>query len=173
MRLAVVGSRDITDQDAVNDAIAEVLLEYIDSSYSNDTVIVSGGARGVQACAKKYAEMKKISCSEEAEEVFRSIWSKKIGYVEEFMILCLNRANKVLGWSRISIGGVSGCVVDPKVIFQVALKSNSSNLIIAHNHPSGNLDPIREDRDITKRLKDAGEILGIPLLDYIIFIKNG
>lgn len=74
----------------------------------------------------------------------------------------------MLGWSRVSTGGLAGCVADPKVIFQLALKSNSSSLIVAHNHPSGNTEPSESDRKLTKKLKCGGEFLDLEVLDHLI-----
>lgn len=112
--------------------------------------------------------MPKVTCSNDAVEVLRSIWSDQIEYREEFIILCLNRANKVLGYSRISSGGTTGTVADPKIIFQIALKSNASSIILAHNHPSGNSKPSESDTKLTDKLKNAGQLLDIPVLDHVI-----
>ena len=92
--------------------------------------------------------------------------------MEEFVILCLNRANKVLGYSKISQGGLSGTVADPKVIFQVALKSNASSIILCHNHPSGNTKPSDNDIQLTKKLKKAGEFLELNVLDHLIITSD-
>lgn len=89
-------------------------------------------------------------------------------HVEEFMALYMNRANKVLGWSLISSGGLSGTVADPRVIYQIALKANASSIIVAHNHPSGNTKPSESDRRLTKKLRNAGDFLDINLLDHLI-----
>ncbi len=79
-----------------------------------------------------FDQMAKISCSSDGVRYFRQTWTDRMEYVEEFRILCLNRANKVLGWACISRGGMSGTVADPKVIFQIALKSCASSIIITH-----------------------------------------
>ncbi len=121
---------------------------------------------------RKYSEMPKVTCSNDAVELLRSIWSDQIEYREEFVILCLNRANKVLGYSRISSGGTTGTVADPKIIFQIALKSNASSIILAHNHPSGNTDPSDSDTKLTTKLKSAGILLDIPVLDHIILTSE-
>lgn len=89
------------------------------------------------------------------------------------MILCLNRANKVLGWAKVSQGGLSGIVADPKVIFQIALKSNGSSLILCHNHPSLNLQPSEADIHLTRKLKEAGLMLDLPVLDHLIVSSEG
>lgn len=111
---------------------------------------------------------RKITSSIDATEILRAIWSNQLELREEFVILLLNRANHVLGWFLVSIGGVASTVVDPKVIFSVALKCNASGIILAHNHPSGNLNPSDADLNLTKKLKNAGQILEIQILDHII-----
>ena len=121
----------------------------------------------------KYSDMDSVTSSNDAAKILRDAWSDKMDHVEEFLVLCLNRANKVLGLSKISSGGTSGCIADPKVIFQIALKSNASNIIVSHNHPSGNTKPSNSDIKLTEKLKAAGEHLDIPLLDHIILTSEG
>jgi DNA repair protein RadC len=88
---------------------------------------------------------------------------------EEFWVLLLNRANAVIKKVQISAGGVAGTVADPKIIFKTALENLSSSIILVHNHPSGNLTPSQADKEITKKMKEAGKLLEIPVLDHIIF----
>ncbi len=92
---------------------------------------------------------------------------------EEFWIILLNRANDIIRPVRVSSGGISGTVVDPKIIFKCALEQLASAIILVHNHPSGGLTPSKADRDITKRLSEAGRILEIPVLDHVIFTDKG
>lgn len=92
---------------------------------------------------------------------------------EEFWILLLNRANIVINKIQISSGGVSGTVADPKIIFKQALDHLASAIILVHNHPSGNLSPSQADIDLTKKLKEAGKFLEIPVLDHVIFADQG
>ncbi len=87
---------------------------------------------------------------------------------EEFWILLLNRANRVIKKHQISQGGVSGTVADPKIIFKVALGELASGIILAHNHPSGNLTASQADIELTKKLKEAGKLLEIQVLDHVI-----
>lgn len=87
---------------------------------------------------------------------------------EEFWVLLLNRANRVIKKKRVSEGGVSGTVADPKIIFKLALEELASGLIVAHNHPSGNLTASQSDLDLTRKLKEAGKFLEIQLLDHLI-----
>jgi len=92
---------------------------------------------------------------------------------EVFKILLLNRNNRVTRIETISVGGVSGTVVDPKVIFKKALDEQASSIILSHNHPSGNLKPSQADIDITKKLIKAGKTLDINVLDHLIISDNG
>lgn len=92
---------------------------------------------------------------------------------EEFWLICLNRSNKVIGKWKISSGGISGTVADPKMIFEKALSTKASGIIIAHNHPSGNLRPSASDIKITKQLRNAGEFLDLPVLDHLILTDSG
>lgn len=101
-------------------------------------------------------------------------WNKEtIQLLEEFKVLLLNRNNIVLGIYQVSKGGIAGTVVDPKLIFGVALKSVASSIILAHNHPSGNLKPSPEDLRITKKLVEAGKVLEIQVLDHLIITDIG
>jgi DNA repair protein RadC len=87
---------------------------------------------------------------------------------EEFWILLLNRANKVLSRHLISKGGQAGTVADPKIIFKTALEHQACSVILAHNHPSGNTRPSQADIDLTRRFRSAGEVLDIQVLDHLI-----
>lgn len=87
---------------------------------------------------------------------------------EEFWMLLLNRANFVIGKHFISKGGQAGTVVDPKLIFKVALEHNAAYIILAHNHPSGNVKPSAADISTTKKLKESGLLLEIPIFDHLI-----
>lgn len=121
----------------------------------------------------KAADRIKITSSREATEQLRAVWNQNsIEHVEESYLLLMNRANQLLGFHYLGRGGVSGCVIDAKVVFQVALKANASALIIAHNHPSGNTEPSQQDINITKRLKSAGELLDIAVHDHVILTAD-
>jgi DNA repair protein RadC len=91
---------------------------------------------------------------------------------EEFWIMLLGRSQKVLGKELISRGGLSETVVDLKVIFSIALQHNATGIILIHNHPSGNLKPSHPDIQLTKRVADAGKMLGIPVQDHIIIAEK-
>lgn len=92
---------------------------------------------------------------------------------EEFWVLLLNRGNVVIGEELISKGGVGGTIVDAKIVFKLALERFSSQIILSHNHPSGNLTPSQQDINLTKKLKEAGKCLDIKVLDHIIITAHG
>jgi DNA repair protein RadC len=98
------------------------------------------------------------------------LFQKELGDLnyENFCVLLLNRANKVLKIVRISDGGITGTVVDQRKVFKVALDNNATSIILGHNHPSGQLTPSAADIDLTKKMKAAGETLDLPVLDHII-----
>ena len=111
----------------------------------------------------------KVNHSQDAFNVFNDHWDHGlIEHIEEFKILLLNRANLVLGLASLFKGGGSGTVIDQKVIFQYALKANAHQIILAHNHPSGNLNPSDTDKSITRKIKGGAELLNIILLDHLI-----
>lgn len=108
----------------------------------------------------------KITSSRDAYEIFRSVMGD-LPY-EEFWVLLMNKANKLVKKVRISEGGVSGTVVDPKKVYKIALDNHASSIILGHNHPSGNTQPSEADHKITKKLRDSGILLDIAVLDHII-----
>ena len=113
----------------------------------------------------------KITSSKDAYQLLFDSWNKNtIEYVEEFKLLLMNRSNAVLGILSVSKGGISGTVTDIRIIFQAAIKTNASGIIVCHNHPSGNLNPSESDTKITRKIKEAGTIMDIQLLDHIIIL---
>jgi DNA repair protein RadC len=116
----------------------------------------------------------KITSVQKAAEILLSTWDKDtLELQEEFKVMFLNRANLVLGIYPLSKGTTSGTLVDVKLIFVVALKSNASGIIITHNHPSGNLKPSDADIDLTKKIKKCADFLDITLIDHLIITRNG
>ena len=121
----------------------------------------------------KKSELYRIGSSKDVADLCKKIFNADtFDWTEEFIILCLNNANKVLGYYKISSGGFNGTVVDPRVVFTVALNSCASGIIAIHNHPSGNEFPSSPDRTITHKLKNAGDFLDIKLLDHIILYDD-
>lgn len=130
----------------------------------------------------KASERPQIKSSKEAYNLLRSTWDQgKIEYFEQFKILFLNHSFKVLGLYEMSSGGITGTIVDLRMIFSAALKANATSIMIAHNHPSGNTRPSDADKHMTAKIRQAGELLDIKLMDHIIitsesyysFIDNG
>jgi DNA repair protein RadC len=115
-----------------------------------------------------------IRTSGDAERIFRSFWDQEtIELQETFMIILLNRANRVIGVYKVSLGGLTGTVADVRLIFVAALKAAAGSIILAHNHPSGNLNPSGEDSRLTQKIKDAGKLLDIQILDHLILGEEG
>lgn len=114
-----------------------------------------------------------IKMSKDVDEVLRKYWDvNKIEFVEQFKILLLNRANRVIGIYEASSGTSNGTVVDPKSVFVAAIKANASAVVLAHNHPSGNLTPSQADIKLTKDMVAAGKFLHIPVLDHVIMTSE-
>jgi DNA repair protein RadC len=114
----------------------------------------------------------RVTCSRDMVYAFREIWPDSLAHRECFYIACLSRNNEVIGCYRVSEGGTSGTVADPKIIFQVALGCNASSIILAHNHPSGSLTPSQADRDLTTKLRETGRQLDCPVLDHLILTQQ-
>lgn len=119
-------------------------------------------------------EKPKIKTSNDAFKILLETWNEDtIELQEEFKVVLLNNSNEVLGIFPMSKGGITACVVDVRLIFACALKANATNIIVAHNHPSGKLIPSSKDIEITTKIKAAGNLLDISLLDHIILTPDG
>ena len=117
----------------------------------------------------KNSERPQIKSSKDAYKLVLSAWDhNKIEFFEQFKVLLLNQAHKALGIYEISSGGIAGTVVNFRLIFSAALKANATSLMITHNHPSGNLAASEADKNINKKIKEAGRLLDITLLDSLI-----
>jgi len=115
-----------------------------------------------------------LTSSKDVYELLLQTWDKnKIELQEQFKVLLLNRASRIVGIFEVSSGGVAGTVADPKLIFMAALKSNACNIILAHNHPSGNLKPSKADEELTQKIKMGGKLLEINVLDHLIITVDG
>ena len=120
------------------------------------------------------SERLQVKCSKDAYDIFMENWDlDSIEHIEEFKLMLMTRSNKVLGVASISKGGISGTVTDVRIILQYAIKSNASGMIICHNHPSGNLNPSESDTKITQKIKEAGNLMDIQLLDHLILTLDG
>lgn len=121
-----------------------------------------------------YVSRTKITCSRNSYELLLSTWNQdKIELQEQFKILLLNRSNAVLGVSEISTGGITGTVIDIRLILSTALKTNATSIILCHNHPSGNVTPSLADETTTTKIKNAAALMDICILDHIILTKDG
>jgi len=87
---------------------------------------------------------------------------------ENFVVVLLNTKNEVLGFPTVSVGTLSASLVHPREVFKPAIRASAAGIVLAHNHPSGRVGPSREDREVTRRLKEASEIIGIEVLDHVI-----
>jgi DNA repair protein RadC len=121
--------------------------------------------------AEDAVELKKITSSKAVFDIMQPI----IGELphEEFWVLYLNNSNKVIYKAQLSKGGITGTVVDIRIIFKMAFEQNATCLILSHNHPSGKLMASEADLKITKRIKEAGQTLEIQVLDHLIITENG
>jgi DNA repair protein RadC len=116
----------------------------------------------------------KIVTSQDAVNYLSGVFNQNtINMQEQVIVLYLNRANYILGHQLLSIGGLTSTVLDVRIVLATALKCLACSIIIAHNHPSGELKPSRQDLGITHQLKKAGELLDIKLLDHFIITDGG
>ena len=122
----------------------------------------------------KASERPQIVSSKDAYELFLALWEEgKLDLVEQFKVLFLNRANKVLCLYNVSSGGITRTVADPRLIYAAALKVNAVSLVLCHNHPSANLKPSRADELLTEKIKGAGAFLDIKVLDHLVVSSEG
>ena len=114
------------------------------------------------------SKLAQITSPDNMERFLRKIWNDDIAYRESFYIVLFNKANKVIGYSLISVGGLNGTVADIRICLQMAILGNASAVVISHNHPSSNLTPSNSDLVLTERFKKAFTTVDIQFLDHII-----
>jgi DNA repair protein RadC len=112
----------------------------------------------------------KITSSSAAADLIRQFYFDDIFLYESFFVLLLNRANVAIGYAKISQGGISSTVVDTRLIAHYAVGSLASSVILAHNHPSGNLEPSDTDKALTKKIKEGLKILDVEVFDHLILV---
>jgi len=123
---------------------------------------------------RKDADHKKRSRVKTSQEVYNTMVPILMDQpIEQFWVLMLTRSNLLIQKRPVSIGGISGTIVDPKIIFKTALEDKASNIVLIHNHPSGNPKPSQADIRLTKKITEAGRLLEIPVLDHVIFCDEG
>ena len=116
----------------------------------------------------KYEVETRISCPKDIYEVLTKVCRIQCNAEEVFILITLNTKNIVTGYFEVHRGTINTSLVHPREVFKRALLNNASNNMVAHNHPSGDPNPSKEDIQITERLKEAGNLLGINLIDHII-----
>lgn len=115
-----------------------------------------------------------VKSSNEAAKFIRAQYKQGTIEAQEFFnVIYLDRKNSIIGYYQHSKGGMAGTVVDSRIVFAIALKSMASSIILSHNHPSGNLKPSQSDINMTRRVKQIGDLHDISVLDHLIVTKNG
>ena len=185
--LAILISSGIKDKSAVD--LGRELLQMANNNLNNLGKFAIGDlkklrgigpARAVTIAAalelgrrRKLADAEtviQIKCSKDVADIFQPLLAD-LQY-EEFWILFLNRSNKVINRMKLSQGGVSGTVTDVRMVMKKAIEYLASGIIVCHNHPSGNLNPSESDSKITQKIKDAGNLMDIQLLDHLIISEK-
>lgn len=127
----------------------------------------------IQESAKRYeCERKGICSPQQAADAFEEVFGMTRLAEEQLNMFCLDSKNNVVAAHVIAQGSLNQAIIHPREVYKRAVLSNAANIIICHNHPSGDCDPSRMDEQITERLKEAGDVLGIHLLDHIIIGRN-
>ena len=147
------------------------LMEFKGIGEAKAVSIAAALELGRRRRTEETVDLQKITSSKAVFEIMQPIIGELLH--EEFWVLYLNNANKVIYKAQLSKGGITGTVVDIRLIFKIALEHNATAVILSHNHPSGKLLASDVDRDITKKLKFAGEQLDIKVLDHIIITEKG
>ena len=147
------------------------LMEFKGIGEAKAITIIAALELGRRRRAQETIELKKITSSKDVFELMQPV----IGELphEEFWILYLNNSNKVIYKAQLSKGGITGTVVDIRLVFKTALEQNATSIILTHNHPSGKLLASEADIQITKKLKLAGQQMDIAILDHIIITETG
>lgn len=118
----------------------------------------------------KWFSNNKITTPADVAKIFIPLFRDEVK--EKFIVICLNSANKIIRYEVISVGSLNSSIVHAREVFKVAIENNSANIILMHNHPSGNIEPSSEDIKVTKRLVESGKILDITVFDHIIIAGN-
>jgi len=123
----------------------------------------------------KRGEIKKmqIKSSNDSYQAFKLFFDEDtIELTETFIALYVNRANNTIGWLKVSSGGITGTIVDQRIVLGTALKAAATGIILAHNHPSGKVEPSQSDIDLTKKIKGGASFMDIAIIDHIIIGEN-
>ena len=132
-------------------------------------------SENIPYCSIKYSmnvdvnSLPQVTSPERAYEYLLQVWDMDtINYKEEFIVLLLNNAKRVLGWAKISSGGSTATIVEPVMVFQVALLTHANSIILAHNHPSGRMEASMSDIALTKKIHEIGGVLGVSIDDHLV-----
>jgi DNA repair protein RadC len=147
------------------------LMEFKGIGEAKAVTILAAMELGRRRGSEEEIELKKINSSKAVFDIMQPIIGELIH--EEFWVLYLNNSNKVIYKSQLSKGGITGTVVDIRIVFKTAFEQNAVNIILCHNHPSGILQASDADKQITGKLKEAGKILDINVLDHLIITSSG
>jgi DNA repair protein RadC len=120
------------------------------------------------------SELTKIESSHDIYTILKEMYdADNFEWTESSVLITLNRANRVIGWRKLSQGGVTGTLMDPRVILLYLVMDQACTFIISHNHPSGNLKPSRQDEELTQKLKQSSALFDVKLLDHVIVSSEG
>lgn len=148
----------------------------------NETIVFGLGLipkEGIPEIKIRYNRSKngflgRVAHSRDCYDFLKKVYDKRTLQLQEsFVVVYLDRANQILGYYKHSIGGITGTVADPRIIFATGVASACSGMIMSHNHPSGNLTASQADIELTKKIKEGGKLLEIHLLDHLIVTKEG
>lgn len=116
----------------------------------------------------------KVVTSKDAYDILLEQWdASRIEFVEQFKVMLFNRAQRVLGIFEVSTGTTTAALADPRLIFAAAIKANAVSILMAHNHPSGDLQPSQPDIALTRKIREGGKLLEVQVVDHIILTTEG
>ncbi len=160
------------------DNVAQLALQSVESLSKNIGIGRDKAATLVAAfelskridLQKKWFSNKKVTSPDDVAGIFIPLLRDEVK--EKFIVVCLNSSNKIIKYEVVSIGTLNSSLIHAREVFKVAIENNSANIILIHNHPSGNPEPSREDIEITKKLVEAGNLLEIKVFDHIIIAQT-
>lgn len=133
------------------------------------TIFKTYSVQRVKESSKKYSiESATIRSPQDASDIFKTVFQTESMTKEHLLLASLDTKNKVTALHVVHMGSINASIVHPREVFQLAILDNAASIMIAHNHPSGDSSPSQEDVQVTKRIKEAGKIIGIELLDHIV-----
>ena len=146
------------------------LMEFKGIGEAKAITIIAALELGKRRREEETVQLEKITSSKSTFDIMQPIIGDLLH--EEFWVIYLNNSNKVVYKTQLSKGGITGTIVDVRIVYKIALEHNATSLILAHNHPSGVLQPSEADIQVTRKLKQAGENLDIRVLDHLIVTEN-